>query len=58
MEGFLDPFDFYLASELGLTIYELHSRMGNDEYLKWRAFFVYRNAQHDLAVKAAEARIK
>ena len=53
MEGELDPFDFTLAEALGMTIEQLQQSMGNGEYLQWRAFYVYRNAMEDLAVKEA-----
>jgi hypothetical protein len=52
MVGTLDPFDFLLAESLSMTVAEMHARMGNDEYIAWRAFYVYRNAQQELARKA------
>jgi hypothetical protein len=42
MTGLLDPTDFALAESLGRTVRELHETMGNDEYLAWRAYYVYR----------------
>jgi hypothetical protein len=51
MEGDLDPFEFSLAEALGMTVEEMRANMSNDEYLKWRAFNVWRNAQHELATK-------
>jgi len=51
MEGDLDPFDYMLASELGMTIKDMHDAMPNNEYLSWRAFFTYRTAMQDLALK-------
>lgn len=48
MEGDLDPFDFVLAQDLGMTIGALRA-MGNDEYLAWRAFYTWRKAMTDLA---------
>ena len=47
----LDPFDFLLAERLGMTVRTMRARMGNDEYLAWRAFNVWRNAQAELAEK-------
>ena len=48
----MDPFDFLLAEGLGKTLTEL-DEMPYREYLAWRAFYVYRNAQQELArVKA------
>jgi hypothetical protein len=43
----LDSFDFYLATKLSMTVREMHDRMGNDEYLKWRAYYTYRKAMED-----------
>lgn len=51
MEEELDPFDFVLAENLGMTIEELHARMSNREYLAWRAFAVYRNAMREMEAK-------
>lgn len=54
MEGELDPFDFVLAEGLGMTLNELWTRMPNNEYHAWRAFYVWRHAQQELAAKAAK----
>jgi uncharacterized membrane protein len=48
MEGDLDPFDFLLAEHLHRTLAELQS-MTTREYLAWRAFFVWRKVQQELA---------
>jgi hypothetical protein len=32
----------------------MQTRIGNAEYLQWKAFFVYRNAQEELAIKEAQ----
>lgn len=53
MMGQLDPFDFALAAELGMTLQDIHDRMPLDEYLKWRAWYVYRAEQRDLAMREA-----
>lgn len=53
MEGELDTFDFELALELGMTIEQLRGTLSNLEYLQWRAFFVWRNAQIELEAKSA-----
>ena len=47
MEGDLDPFDFMLAEKLGLTLAQVGA-MSNHEYLRWRAFHVYRNAMAEM----------
>lgn len=56
MEGELDPFDFVLAESLHMTVEEMRDRMSNNEYLQWRAFYVWRNAEQELAEKTAEAK--
>jgi len=48
----LDPFDWVLAEALGMTVERLRSTMSNPEYHSWRAFYVYRAAQQELAAKA------
>lgn len=55
IEGELDPFDFILAENLHMTVAEMRDRMGNDEYLQWRAFYVWRAAERELAAKTATA---
>jgi hypothetical protein len=52
MEEEIDPFDFLLAESLHMTIAEMQDRMSNAEYVAWRAFYVYRNAQEEMALKA------
>lgn len=44
MEGELDPFDFMLAEALHMTVEDIWTRMSNQEYLRWRAFYTWRNA--------------
>jgi hypothetical protein len=51
MEGEMDPFDFTLAEALGRTVDELGS-MPHVEYLKWRAYYVWREAQRELERKS------
>ena len=38
-----------------MTVEQMRNTMTNREYLEWRAFNVLRNAQQELAVKAAKA---
>ena len=47
MEGELDTFDFVLAETLGMTLAQV-GEMSNNEYLRWRAFYVYRNAMAEM----------
>ena len=47
MEGELDPFDFVLAEALGKTLAEI-GQMSNHEYLRWRAWHVYRTAMAEM----------
>ena len=47
MEGELDPFDFMLAERLGKTLAEIGA-MSNNEYLRWRAFHVWRQAMAEM----------
>lgn len=35
----VDPFPFFLAETLGMTVAELQARLGYDELLQWRAYF-------------------
>lgn len=44
----LDPFDFGLAEQLGMTVQGMSEAMSNAEYLAWRAFHVYRKAMADM----------
>jgi len=47
MEGDLDPFDFILAERLGLTLAQVGA-MSNHEYLRWKAWHVYRQAMSEM----------
>jgi hypothetical protein len=47
MEEEMDPFDFVLAERLHLTLAQVGA-MSNNEYLRWRAFYVYRDAMAEL----------
>jgi hypothetical protein len=49
MEEEMDPFDFVLAERLRMSIRAMRETLGNDEYLAWRAFHVYREAMLELA---------
>jgi len=55
VEEELDPFDFSLAEALGMTVETMRATISNREYLEWRAYSVWRNAQQELALKAAKA---
>lgn len=46
----MDAFVFVLAESLGKTLVEM-DQMTTREYAAWRAFYVYRNAQQELAQK-------
>ena len=50
MEGEMDTFDFVLAETLGMTLAQV-GEMSNNEYLRWKAWYVYRAAQQELASK-------
>ena len=54
MEGELDPFDFMLAEQLGMTVAQMRETLSNQEYLQWRAFYVWRNAQQELEAKTVK----
>lgn len=54
MEEARDPFDYWLAETLHRTVEEVRQTISNAEYLEWRAYLVWRNAQQDLEVKAAK----
>jgi hypothetical protein len=47
MEGDLDTFPFILAEALHITLAQV-GQMSNHEYLRWRAWHVYRAAMADL----------
>ena len=55
MQGELDPFDFQLAEALGMTVQRMRDTISNQEYLQWRAFYVYRDAQEKLAATPLKA---
>lgn len=52
MEGDLDAFDFMLAESLHITLAEVGA-MSNNEYVRWRAWTVYKTAQLELARAAS-----
>lgn len=54
--GEVPPFDFVLAERLGMTVGELHSRLGNDEYVEWIAFYKWRGVQQKHADDVARMR--
>lgn len=47
MEGELDPFDFVLAETLHLTLAQVGA-LSNNEYLRWKAWHVYRAAMAEM----------
>jgi hypothetical protein len=47
MEGELDTFPFVLAETLHLTLEQVDA-MTNNEYLRWRAWHVYRQAMAEM----------
>lgn len=47
LEGEADAFDFVLAEALGMTLADI-GRMSNHEYLRWRAFYTYRDAMREM----------
>lgn len=53
----LDPFPFTLAKALGMTVETMltgvPTPLSMREYLSWRAYYVWRNAQEELAMKEA-----
>jgi hypothetical protein len=51
MEEELDPFDFTFALELGMTVDQMQKAVPNGEYIAWRAYYVWRKAQLELAMK-------
>ena len=54
MLGERDPFDYQLAEALGWrSVAAMHAGLSNAEYLQWRAFYAWRNAQVELERKAA-----
>lgn len=51
MEGEADPFDFYLARDLGMSLAQMNAAMSEREYQQWRGFHVWKNAMDDLERK-------
>lgn len=51
MEEELDPFEWTLALELRMTRDEMRQRVSQPEYISWRAYFQWRKAQLELAMK-------
>jgi hypothetical protein len=55
MLGERDPFDYMLAEALGWrSVAAMRAGMGNGEYIEWRAYHTWRNAQAELAREQAE----
>jgi hypothetical protein len=50
MEEELDPFDYQLAENLGMTVEQVR-QMPNREYAAWQAFYVWRHARRELEAK-------
>lgn len=51
-----DPFPYLLAEKLGMTVAELQARMGYDEYVRWRAFWSWRNWKQNFEQDKAAAK--
>lgn len=47
MVGEIDPFDFFLAEGLGMSLAQVHA-LPNAEYVAWRAFYVFRHAMQNM----------
>lgn len=48
MLGPLDPFDFFLAKELGFkTVEDMNEYLTNEQYFKWMAYYVYKASMTD-----------
>lgn len=55
MTGERDNFPFVLGLELGKSLAEIGA-LAHSEVIAWRAFYVYREAQRELAAKETRAR--
>lgn len=53
--GEIDTFPFVLARDLGWSIGQLE-QLPHDEYLRWRAFYVWEQAMRDFKSRVAAAR--
>ena len=45
---------FFLASELGMTIQELTSKITQEEYLNWLAYYELKKEYEDKAIQNAK----
>lgn len=52
MTGDVDPFEFVLARDLGMTVAALRRGMSQAEFIDWRAYYVYERAMADLAARS------
>lgn len=52
MTGDVDPFEFLLARDLGMTVDGLRRGMSQAEFVAWRAYYVYERAMTDLAARS------
>jgi hypothetical protein len=46
--GEADADEWFLADRLGMTRHELITRMGNAEYLSWKAYYLWKSEQERL----------
>lgn len=53
--GEADTFDYRLARDLGMTLAQV-GEMGQDEFVRWRAFYVYEWAMQDLQMRSRAKR--
>lgn len=56
-ESEMDLFGFFLADRLGKTMTEL-GEMPHSEYVAWSAYHKVRAQQEQLAMKAAQSRVR
>ena len=49
---------FFLASELGMTIQELTSKLTHEEYINWLAYYELKKEYEDKAYEDAKKKAK
>jgi hypothetical protein len=42
-------FEFFLASELGMTVGQMRDEMDNDEFVHWAMYYARKSQQQELA---------
>tara|TARA_R100000388_G_scaffold75238_1_gene54548 strand:+ start:333 stop:497 length:165 start_codon:yes stop_codon:yes gene_type:complete len=45
---------FFLASELGMTVKELTSKLSKEEYINWLAYYELKSEYEDKAIQNAK----